>query len=96
MNVAGTAAHRCGWSLNRVDSTASNAQPSANASSTTPVSTFSVAGMNGMATRTTAAISPAAMDRATINPILNLAVGCARPGCWRSPGRVAVVIIASP
>ena len=96
MNVAGAAAHRCGWSLNRVDSTASNAQPSANASSTTPVSTFSVAGMNGMATRTTAAISPAAMDRATIDPILLLAVGCARPGCWRSPCRVAVVMIASP
>ena len=96
MNMAGAAAHRCGWSLNRTDSTANNAQPSAKASSTTPVSTFSLAGMNGMATRTTAAISPAAMDRATINPILLLAVGCARPGCWRSPGRVAVVMIASP
>ena len=96
MNVAGAAAHRWGWPLNRTDSTANNAHPSAKASSTTPVSTFSVAGMNGMATRTTAAISPAAMDRATIDPILLLAVGRARPGCWRSPGRVAVVIIASP
>src|SRR5215211_7621223 len=93
MNAAGAAAHRCGWSLNRVDSTASNAQPSAN--STAPVSAFSLAGMNGMATRSTAAISPAAMDKATINPILLLAVGCAGPGCWRSPCRVAVVMIAS-
>jgi hypothetical protein len=81
MNMAGAAAHRWGWSLNLVESTASNAQPRANASSTTPVSTFSLAGMNGMATRATAAISPAAMDTATINPILLLAVGCPGPGC---------------
>ena len=52
MNAAGAAAHRCGWSLNRTDSTASNAQPSAKPSSTTPVRTFSFAGMNGAATRT--------------------------------------------
>src|SRR5918993_5521419 len=68
MNVAGAAAHRCGWSLNRTDSTASNAHPSANPSRTTPVTTFSLAGTNGTATRTTAAISPPAIDRATINP----------------------------
>ena len=82
MNVAGAAAQRWGWSLNRVDSTASNAQPSANPSSATPVSAFSVAGMNGAATSATAAISPAAMDRATIDPILLLAAGCAGSGCW--------------
>src|SRR5215203_5368601 len=96
ISAAGAAAHRWGWSLNRVDSTASNAQPSANPSSTTPIRTFSLAGMNGAATSATATISPAAMDRATIDPILLLAVGCARPGCWRSPCRVAVVMIASP
>src|SRR5215203_4945318 len=94
INAAGAAAHRWGWSLNRVDSTASNAQPSANASSTTPVKAFSLTGTKGAAMRTTATISPAAMDRATIDPILVLAVGCA-PGCWRSPCRVPVAMIAS-
>jgi hypothetical protein len=46
--------------------------------------TFSLAGMNGAATRTMATISPAAIDSATINPILPLAVGGGRPGCRRS------------
>ena len=39
-NTAGAAAQRCGWSLNRTDSTASKAQPKAKPSSTTPVRTF--------------------------------------------------------
>src|SRR5215213_2526843 len=94
INAAGAAAHRWGWSLNRVDSTSSNAQPSANPSSTTLVKAFSLTGRTGAAMRTAATISQAAMDRATIDPILVLAVGCA-PGCWRSPCRVPVAMIAS-
>ena len=39
-------------------------------SSTTPVRTFSLAGVNGAATNTAATSSPTAIDRATINPIL--------------------------
>jgi hypothetical protein len=96
MNAAGAAAHRCGWSLNRTDSTANNAHPSANPSRTTPVMTFSSAGMNGAATRTTATISPAATDAATINAILLLAVGGRRLGGWRSLAWVAVIMMAPP
>src|ERR671912_2255279 len=94
MNAAGTAAHRCGWSLNRVDSAANNAHPRANANSTTPVMTFSSAGTNGAATRTTATISPAAIDAATINPILLLAVRFKRPD-WMSLSEVVVIMMAS-
>jgi len=50
----GAVDQRCGWSASRTDRRASNAQPNANASRTTPVSTFSPPGMNGRATRTTA------------------------------------------
>ena len=49
MNTAGAAAQRCGWSLSCTDKTVSSAQPNANASSTTPVSTPGLAGMNGAA-----------------------------------------------
>jgi len=52
------------------DSTANNAHPSANPSSTTPVRACSSAGTNGAATNTTATSSPTASDRATINPSL--------------------------
>jgi hypothetical protein len=83
-NAAGAAAHRCGWSVKRTDSTASNAQPKANPSSTTPVRTFSFAGMNGAATSTRAATSPAANDAATINPMRPLGGDCGRPGFWWS------------
>ena len=68
-NTAGAAAQRCGWSLNRRDRTASNAQPTAKPSSTTPVSTSARAGMNGAATSVTATTSPAAIDPATIQPM---------------------------
>ena len=61
-NTAGAAAQRCGWSLNRTDRTASNAQPTAKPSSATPVSTSALAGMNGAATRATATTRPAIMD----------------------------------
>jgi hypothetical protein len=59
-----------------------NAQPSTNPSSTTPIRTFSLAGMNGAATSATAANSPAATEIATINPILLSIVGCRRPDCF--------------
>ena len=51
MNAAGTAAHRCGWSVYRTESTANIAQPTANPHRTAPVTAFSCAGMNGAATR---------------------------------------------
>ena len=75
MNMAGAAAQRCGWSLNRIDSTANNAQPSAHPSRTIPVWLCSSAGASGAMTRSAAAISPAAIEPATIKPILLLAAG---------------------
>lgn len=56
--------------------------------------TFSVGGMNGAATRTAATIRPAAIEAATIAPILRLAV---RGGSgWRSLCWVRVIVTASP
>ena len=56
--------------------------------------TFSVGGTNGAATRTAATIRPAAIDVATIAPILLLAV---RFGSgWRSLYWVRVIVTASP
>jgi len=53
-----------------------------------------VGGVNGAATRTAATIRPAAIDVATIAPILLLAV---RVGSrWRSLCRVRVIVTASP
>ena len=49
MTAAGTNAHRCGWLVSRVDSTASIAQPAAKASRAEPVMTCS--GAPGNATR---------------------------------------------
>ena len=95
MTTAGAAAQRCGWSVSRTDSTASNTQPRANARSTTPMRTFSVAGMNGAATRTKAAMSPAAIEPATINPMCPRGVCSGRPGFWRSWFWVAVAMMAS-
>jgi hypothetical protein len=80
MNAAGAAAHRWGWSVSRTDSAANNAHPKANASRTTPVSTFSLPGMNGRATRTTARTRPAAIEPATIKPILLFSVRGGRSG----------------
>jgi hypothetical protein len=77
------------WSLNRTDSTANNAHPSANPSSTTPVRACSSAGTNGAATNTTATSSPTASDRATINPSLVWAVRGGGSGGWGSPCRTA-------
>jgi hypothetical protein len=96
MNAAGATAHSCGWSMNRTDSTVNNAQPSANASSTTPVRAFSLAGTNGATTRATATIRPAAIDIATTEPIPILAVRGVRPGGRWLLWRIAVVMIASP
>ena len=51
MNRAGAAAQRCGWSVKRIDSTASIAQPIANPHRRAPVRALSSAGMNGAAAR---------------------------------------------
>jgi hypothetical protein len=80
MNAAGAAAHRCSWLVSRTDSAANNAQPNANASRTTPLSTLSLPGMNGRATRTTARTRPAAIEPATISPILLCSVRGGRSG----------------
>ena len=75
MNTAGTTAQRCGWSVNRTESTANIAQPMANPHSTAPVMSFSCTWMNGAATRSRAATSPVARDPATTQPMRP-----ARPG----------------
>ena len=69
MKTAGTTAHRCGWSVNRIESTANIAHPMANPHSTAPVMSFSWTWMKGAATRSRAAMSPVASDPATIQPI---------------------------
>ena len=61
--------------------------------STTPVSTFSVGETNGAATRTAATTRPAAIEVATIAPILPLAVGGGAG--WRSLWWVRVTVTAS-
>ncbi len=94
-NTAGTAAQRCGWVLNPTDSTASNAQPRAKASSTTPIRMLSLAGMNGAATRARATASPMANDAETINPIRPSGAGCTRPDRWRSRSWDVVAMLAS-
>jgi hypothetical protein len=68
MRAAGTTAHRCGWSVNRMDSTASSAHPIAKPNRTIAVAKLSStveAGRNG---RTTAAANPPASEMATTGP----------------------------
>ena len=100
MNRAGAAAQRCGWSPNRIDSTANNAQPSAHPSRTIPVWLCSWAGASGAMTRSAAAITPAAIDPATIKPMLLLAAcglaGGSRWLGWLVAGVVVVVIMMAP
>jgi hypothetical protein len=97
-NTAGAAAQRWGWSVNRTDSIANNAQPKANASKTMPVRTFSFASMNGAATRTNAVTRPMANDPATIHPMPPRALVCggllASPTCppyWRPRDLIEVI-----
>ena len=54
--------------MNRRESTNSSAQPTANPHRTAAVMALSVAGMNGAATRNSAATSPITTDAATIQP----------------------------
>jgi hypothetical protein len=55
-------------------------QPSANPNRTAPVRRLSSAGMNGTATRSRAATSPAANEPATIQPMCPLGPGTGRDG----------------
>ena len=64
--AAGTAAQRCGRSVNRTDSTASSAQPTANPSRIAPVITGSRRPAKGPATSATAATRPASSEPVTI------------------------------
>jgi hypothetical protein len=66
MNIAGTAAQRWGWSVNRWESRSSAAQPMANPHRTAPVTALSVTGMKGAAARSTAATTPVTNEMATI------------------------------
>ena len=98
MNSAGAAAHRCGWSVNRTESTASIAQPSANPHRTAPVTALSSAGMNGAATRSRAA-SESGGQRAGHDPTDASPAGCrggriSEVGVW-STREVAMAIIPS-
>jgi hypothetical protein len=81
--------------VNRTESTANIAQPSANPHRTAPVRALSSAGMNGAATRSRAATSPVANEPATIQPMCPLAVGgeagCSEVGVW-STRELAMVI----
>src|SRR3954447_17149588 len=87
--AAGTSAHRCGWLVQRVDSSASAAQPSANPSSAVPVMTCSRAPSTANHTRTNAATAPRTREPATIQPIGPRRGGGA-PGCGGDSGSVAV------
>jgi hypothetical protein len=69
MNTAGTAAHRWGWLVNRVESSTNVAQPRANPHSTAPVTSFSSGLMKGAAARRRAASSPRASEPATTQPM---------------------------
>ena len=69
MKTAGTAAHRCGWSVQSVESNASNAQPKAKPSRTAPVMTCSCDPRSGPTTSVTAATSPLTIEPATIRPM---------------------------
>jgi hypothetical protein len=75
MNSAGATAQRCGWSVNRTETTASIVQPSANPHRTAPVTAYSAAGRNGAATSRRAATIPVANEPATIQPMRPLDPG---------------------
>src|SRR5215218_10443216 len=74
-NSAGATAQRCGWSVNRTDSTANIAQPRANPHRTAPVTAGSSAGINGAAARRNPATSPMANEPATTQPMFPLDPG---------------------
>src|SRR4051794_7262020 len=78
--AAGTRAHRCGWLVQRVDSRASAAQPSANPSSAVPVMTCSRAPGTANHTRTEALTAPRIREPATIQP-MGPRRGDGAPGC---------------
>src|SRR3954463_334288 len=70
MKPAGTAAHRCGCSVHRIESVASNAQLAANVSRTVPVIKHSCAPASGPTpTSGSARRAPAARHPATIGPM---------------------------
>jgi hypothetical protein len=68
MNTAGTAAQRCGWSVNRWESPNNDAQPIANPHRTAPLTAASVTGTTGTKARATAARTPVEREAATIPP----------------------------
>ena len=55
--------------MNRTESKANIAQPSANPQRTAPVTALSSAGRKGATTKSTAATSPSDNERATIHPM---------------------------
>ena len=85
MTTAGTAAHRCGRLVTRVDRTANRAQPNPNPRSIEPVMTASVAPGKTTRARTRAVRAPAAREPAT-TPV----TGRVRGGDAVPPSRVVV------
>ena len=75
MSPAGTAAQRCGWSVQRAEPTASRAQPRANASIAVPVMTCSSAPAKATSVNTAAVTSPATSETATTGPTRRLRAG---------------------
>ena len=69
MYAAGTNAHRWGWLVSRIDSTASMAQPAAKASRAEPVMTCSASPAKTTRVRNRAPMSPVATEPATMGPI---------------------------
>src|SRR6188508_128068 len=65
MTAAGTNAHRCGWVVRRADSTASIAQPAANATRAEPVMTYSRPPVKTTNTSRSANTRPVAIDPTT-------------------------------
>ena len=69
MNAAGAAAHRCGWPVSQTDSGPTTPNPTQCEQDNTGEHVL-LPGMNGRATKTSARTRPAAIEPATIRPIL--------------------------
>src|SRR3954454_9345376 len=68
MPTAGATAQRCGWSVNRMDSTANSVHPSAKPNSTIAVAKLSWTLPTGRNGKITAAANPATSEASTTQP----------------------------
>ena len=84
ITVAGTWAHRCGWSVRRLVRKASSAHEDANAARADPVMTCSSAPAKGPVTAAMAASAPPRMVSVTIRPMWpRVGVSVLAVGGWR-------------